>query len=195
MKSLILERTSKGNEVFDIEADLLRDRKIFISGEINQETATEFLKCMFELKKISAAEPVKIFINSPGGDVKAGLMIYDVIRGAGLPVETYCTGMAYSIAAVIFMAGTKWRGILENSSVMIHSPLVNGIRDGSTESIESLGRTLRETKDQLDGIISACTGKSREEVSEATSYDHYFTAAGAVEYGIADGIEKIGDIK
>lgn len=168
----------------------LMNRNIFLNGQINVESANEFLSQFLFLEQESA-EPITIYINSPGGDVNAGLMIYDMIQGSQLPINMICIGMAASMAAIIFASGQKGkRYILPHSKVMIHEPLLaNGVA-GSATSIKNISESIMETRATVNGLLAHHTGKTIEEINEATSFDNYMNAPEAIAFGICDKITR-----
>jgi ATP-dependent Clp protease protease subunit len=168
----------------------LMNRNIFLTGEINQAMANTFLS-EFMFLEDESREPVTIYINSPGGEVNAGLMIYDVIQGSKLPIFIACTGMAASMAAIILAGGQKGRRlIMKHSKVMIHEPLIaNGV-GGSATSIKNISESILETRDICNGILAEHTGKSRAEIDKATAFDNFMNSKEAVEFGICDKIIK-----
>lgn len=170
----------------------LMNRKIFLTGEINMEMANDFV-LQFMFLEEDSSEPVTIYINSPGGEVNAGLMIYDVIQGSNLEINMVCTGMAASMAAIIFAGGQKGRRyILKHSRVMIHEPLIAGGIGGSATSIKNISESILTTKKIVNGILAEHTGKTEEEIDKATGFDNYMDAREAIEFGICDAIsEKI----
>ncbi len=166
----------------------LMNRKVFLTGEINDDSAIEIVSQLMFLQNESD-ETISIYINSPGGSVNAGLMIMDVIASMKVPVNMYCVGMAASMAAVILASGKKGRRyILPHSEVMIHEPLLSGGAGGSATSIKRKAESILETKDILNSILSAHTGRTVEEIDTATSYDNYMNAKECVEFGICDKI-------
>ena len=167
------------------------DRKIFITGEITPDTANDFMSQLFYLEQENSDEPVTIYINSPGGEVNAGLMIYDLIQESKLNINVVCTGRAASMAAILLAGGKKEnRYILRHSEVMIHEPLLSQGVGGSATSIGKISESILKTRDILNGILSKHTGKTLEEINEATAYDHYMSATEAIEFGICDKIWK-----
>lgn len=170
----------------------LMNRCIFLTGSIESETANAFLSQMLYLEQESA-DPVTIYINSLGGEVQAGLMIYDAIQGSELPIYMVCTGMAASMAAIILASGQKGRRyILTHSQVMIHEPLIaNGV-GGSATSIQNISESILETREILNGILAKHTGKCMAEIRAATSFDHLMNAEEAIRFGMCDALtEKI----
>lgn len=173
----------------------LMNRTLFLTGSIDREMADSFLSQFLFLEKEST-EPITIYINSPGGEVNSGLMIYDTIQGSKLTINMVCTGMAASMAAIIFAGGQKGRRyILKHSKVMIHEPLIaNGV-GGSATSIKNISESILETRKICNGILAEHTGKNIEEIDEATSFDNYMNADEAIEFGICDKITKSIQVK
>ena len=166
----------------------LMNRMIFLTGAIDGEMANNFLSQFIYLEQESD-EPVTIYINSPGGEVNAGLMIYDTIRGSSLPIDMVCTGMAASMAAILLAGGQKGRRyILKHSKVMIHEPLISNGVGGSATSIKNISDSILETREVVNGILAEHTGKSIEEINDATNFDNYMNAEEAIEFGICDEI-------
>lgn len=166
----------------------LTNRNIFLNGEINADMANFFLTQLLYLEE-TPDEPVNIYINSPGGEVNAGLMIYDAIQGSKLEINMICTGLAASMAAVLLAGGQKGsRYILRHSKVMIHEPLLaNGV-GGSATSIRKISESIIETREMVNGILAKHTGKTVEEINEATSFDNYMSAEEAIAFGLCDRI-------
>lgn len=189
----MLIRSSGGLYLVPMEAKLMADqRKIFIEGEINADKALEFIKQLLCLGEESD-KPVNVLINTPGGEINSGLLMYDAIVGSRTPVRMICTGRAYSMGAVLF-ACAKERYMLPNSELMIHQPLLGGKVSGNASSIRSISDSLLETKTKMNMILAKHTGKTEEEMDQATSFDHYFTPEEAVEFGLADRIISFSEI-
>lgn len=186
MSLSIVEENSRGVQEISLENKLFAERKLFI-GDITRQSADEFAKAMMYLS--GSDEPVSIYINSYGGEVNSGLLICDLIRSSRAPVNMYCLGCAYSMAAVILAAGTKGRRfILPHSRVMIHEPLLAGGVSGSATSISIISDTIIEMRNIVNGILAERTGKTREEINKATAFDNLMNARQAVEFGICDRI-------
>ena len=165
----------------------LMNRIIFVSGDIDAEMANNFLSELLFLEE--CRKPVTIYINSRGGEVNAGLMIYDIIQGSGLEINMVCTGMAASTAALIFAGGQKGiRFILPNSKVMIHEPLISSGVGGSATSIKNISDSIIEEKYRLSRILAKHVGRTVEEIDKATSFDNVMNAEEAVKFGICDRI-------
>lgn len=166
------------------------DRKIFLTGEINAEMANAFLSEILFLEQ-EPTKPVTIYINSPGGEVNAGLMIYDVIQGSGLEINMVCTGMAASMAAILLAGGKKGhRYILKYSKVMIHEPLITRGVGGSATSIKNISESILETRKLVNGILAEHTGKTMEAIDEATSFDNFMNAEEAIAFGLCDAVAE-----
>ena len=166
----------------------LTNRTIFLNGEINADMANFFVTQLLYLEE-TPNEPVNIYINSPGGEVNAGLLIYDAIQGSKLEINMICTGLAASMAAVLLAGGQQGsRYILRHSKVMIHEPLLaNGV-GGSATSIRKISESIIETRELVNGILAKHTGKTVEEINEATSFDNYMSAEEAIAFGLCDRI-------
>ena len=178
---------ARGSTVIPLDSELLSERIILIDDTITSQTAVDFYKSMRFLAKTD--EPIKVVICSGGGEVISGQAIYDLMQGVKNEVHTYCIGRAASMAAVLLAAGTKGhRYILPHSEVMIHEVLIGGGVGGSATSISKISESINKTRDVMNGILAKHTGKTIEEINEATSFDNYMTAQQAVEFGICDKI-------
>lgn len=180
-------KSSSGISLIPLETSLLANRTIFLEGEINHETACRFLRQLMVLCQ-EGTKPIKLLINSPGGEIQAGMLIYDSIQGCAVPIQMYCVGRAYSMGAVLFASGRHGRYILPNSEVMLHEPLLGNRVSGNASSIRSISESLLQVKQKLNGILVKHSGRSEQEIEAATSYDHYFSADEAINFGIADCI-------
>lgn len=181
-----IEENSRGIQEVSLENKLFAERKLFL-GDITRQSADEFAKAMMYLSR--SGEPIDIYINSCGGEVNSGLLICDLLQSSKAPVNMYCLGCAYSMAAVILAAGTKGRRfILPHSRVMIHEPLLAGGVSGSATSISMISDTIIEMRNIVNGILAEHTGKTREEINKATAFDNLMNARQAVEFGICDKI-------
>lgn len=182
-------RTASGNSWVPIESHLLPEGNIFIRDEITAESACEFVQEVMYLRREDHQKKIKIYINSPGGEVNGGLVIYDALKGLDVDYDIYCIGMAASMAAIILAAGKKGRRfILPHSKIMIHEPLISGGVGGSATSIQCTAESILETKRISVELLAADTGKSIKEVEKAISFDNYMNAKEAIEFGICDEI-------
>ena len=165
-------------------------RRLFLTGEINADMANEFMLQMMYLEDDNSS-PVTIYINSPGGSIDAGLMIYDAIQGNNLTINMVCMGQACSMAALLLAGGQHGRRyIMPHSKVMIHEPLISGGVGGSATSIKNISDSILETKKIVNEILSKHTGKTAEEIDAATAYDNFMNAKEAMEFGICDDITE-----
>lgn len=166
----------------------LMNRRLFINGEIDGDLANDFLSEFLYLEQESD-EPVTIYVNSHGGEVNAGLMIYDIIQESKLAINIVCTGIAASMAAILVAGGQKDRRyILPHSKMMIHEPLIGGGVGGSATSIKNISESILKTREITNGILAKHTGKSIEEIDKATSFDNYMDAEQSIEFGLCDRI-------
>ncbi len=164
----------------------LMNRRLFINGEINVESANDFLSEFLYLEQESR-EPVTIYVNSPGGEINAGLMMYDIIQESNLKINMVCTGLAASMAALLVAGGQKGRRfILPHSKMMIHEPLIGGGVGGSATSIKNISESILKTREITNGILAKHTGKSIAEIDNATSFDNYMDAEQAIDFGLCD---------
>lgn len=189
----VIERTSSGTHLIPIEVKAFEARTIYLQGEINEATVSELIREIIELNRQDETKPIKVLITSPGGVVDHGLAAYDAIVTSKAPVWTYCIGTAYSMGAILFIAGSK-RMILNNSKVMLHQPLIGENSGGNASSVQSLSDSLMQTKNQLVEIISKHSGMTKKQVDKQINYDHYYNAKEAVEAHLADEIVGIDSI-
>lgn len=182
-------RGSNGITLVPIESCLMTSRKIFIEGEINCESAVSFFKKIVFLNVENQQEPIKIFVNSSGGEINSGMLMYDVIQSSKAPIEMFCIGQAYSMAALLCACGSHGnRYILPHSKIMLHEPLLGNSVGGNSSSIRSIADSLMQTRNHINSLLAKHTGKTTTEVEEATCFDHYFSPEEAVEFGLCDEI-------
>ena len=182
----VIEKTSIGERVYDIYSRLLKDRIVFIGGEINDEVANAIISELLFLDSQSNDE-ISIYINSPGGSITSGMAIYDTMGFVKSPISTICIGMAASMASVLLAIGDKGkRFILPNSEVMIHQPL-GGVNGQATE-IKIVADRILYLRNKLNKILSDKTGKDISEIEKDTERDYYLNASDALEYGLVDKI-------
>ena len=185
-------KSNQGTREISLRSHLLSQRTILLTEEITDETAVTFLTELSCLKE--SDEPVRILINSMGGSVSAGLMIYDLIHARPCPMDLYCAGTAASMAAILLAAGPKGhRFILPHSTTMIHEPQIADCAfGGSASSIRNLSDKLMQMQDLTNQMLAECTGRPIREINKATAYDHFMNAQESVEFGICD--EVVEDI-
>ncbi len=183
----VIESTNRGERAYDIYSRLLKERIIILSDEVNHVTASLITAQLLFLEAEDPDKDIQFYINSPGGSVTDGLMIYDTMQHIKPDVQTICMGMAASMGAFLLSAGTKGkRCILPNAEVMIHQPL--GGAQGQATDIQIAAEHIKRTKARLNTILAANTGKSIEEIEKDTDRDNWLTAEQALEYGIVDRI-------
>lgn len=183
----VIEQTSKGERSYDIYSRLLKDRIIFISGEIDDYTANLVVAQLLFLEAENPDKDINVYINSPGGSITAGMAIFDTMEYIKPDISTICVGMAASMGAFLLAAGTKGkRYALPNAEVMIHQPL-GGARGQASDIKIQADRILKMRKD-LNTILSEKTGKPYDQVEKDTDRDFFMTAQEAVEYGLIDKV-------
>lgn len=186
----VFEDSCNGINTISIQTKHFTNRKMFLTGEVTEEMAIDFVSQFKYLAQSN--EPVDIYLNSPGGSVNAGLVIYDLIQEAPFEVNIYCIGMAASMGAVILAGGQKGhRFILPHSKVMIHEPLIAGGVGGSATSLKKTSDSILETKKIINEILSKHTGKKIKEIDKATAFDNYMNAEDAIKFGLCDEIKNI----
>ena len=182
-------RNSAGIMLVPAETHLLSSRKIFLEGEIADEMACDFVRNIIFLYRQNKDEPIDVLINSHGGSINAEMLIYDVMQSISDKIRTWCIGKAYSMGAVLFASANKGnRFILPNAEVMIHEPLLGGKIGGNTSSIKAISESLLQIRTKMNQLLSRHTGRSVEEIEEATSYDHYFDSQEAIHFGLCDKV-------
>lgn len=187
-------KSATGYSTMPIECNLLTKRIIFIEGEITQDTAVETCKSLLSLAAENHNFPVDIIINSNGGAVDAGLLILDAMEGSGLEIHTWRLSRAFSMAALIFSAGSK-RYILKHAELMLHQSLVSATRiEGNVSIIKAVSDSLISTSKIINTILSRYTGKSLEEIESVTRTDTYFNAVEAISFGLADEIADLSGL-
>lgn len=180
--------SAHGTREVSLNTRHLMNRRLFINGDIDGQLANDFLSEFLYLEQESD-EPVTIYVNSHGGEVDAGLMIYDIIQESRLKINIVCTGIAASMAAIIVAGGQKGRRyILPHSKMMIHEPLIGGGVGGSATSIKNISESILKTRQITNGILAKHTGKSIEDIDKATSFDNHMDAQQAIEFGLCDRI-------
>lgn len=184
---MVIEQSGRGERSFDIYSRLLRDRVIFLGGEVNDESADLVIAQLLFLESEDPEKDISLYINSPGGSVYAGLGIYDTMQFIKPDVSTICVGMAASMGAFLLAAGAKGkRYSLPHSRIMIHQP--SGGSRGTSSDIQIQAREIEDLKDMLNGILAERTGQSIEQVRIDTDRDNYMNPQQALEYGLIDSI-------
>ena len=184
---MVVEKTSGGERAYDIYSRLLKDRIVFVSGEIEDEMANAIVAQLLFLQAEDSKKEISMYINSPGGSVTAGLAILDTMRMVKCPVATYCVGQAASMGAILLSAGEKGkRHALPNARIMIHQPW--GGAQGKASDIEITAKEILRLKEILNGILADASGKTLEEVTKDTDRDHFMSAEEAKKWGLVDKV-------
>ncbi len=183
----VIEQTNRGERSYDIFSRLLNDRIIVLSDEGNDTTASLIVAQLLYLEGQDPEKDLRLYINSPGGSVTAGMAIYDTMQYIKCDVSTICMGLAASMGAFLLSSGAKGkRYALPNSEIMIHQPL-GGARGQATD-IKIVADQIIKTKERLNRILAENTGRSIEEIARDTDRDNYLTAQEACEYGLVDKV-------
>jgi ATP-dependent Clp protease protease subunit len=185
----VLEKTSYGERAYDIYSRLLKDRIIFLGSPINDAVANTIIAQLLFLDSEDKQQDIKLYINSPGGSVSAGLAIYDTMQYVKPNVSTICVGQAGSMAAIILAGGAKGKRLaLPNSEVMIHQ--VMGGAEGQAIDIKIRAEHILKVKARLDKILVKHTGKTLSQIERDTDRDNFMSADEAITYGIIDKLIK-----
>ena len=183
----VIEQNSRGERSYDIYSRLLKDRIIFLGEEVTDVSDNLVVAQMLFLEAEDPGKDIHFYINSPGGSVSAGFAIYDTMQYIKCDVSTICIGMAASMGAFLLSGGAKGKRLaLPNAEIMIHQPS-GGARGQETE-IRIVAENILKTRNKLNEILAANTGKSVEEISRDTERDNYMTAQEAVAYGLIDSV-------
>ena len=183
----VIEQTSRGERSYDIYSRLLKDRIIFLGEEINDAVASIVVAQLLFLESEDPSKDIHLYINSPGGSVTAGMAIYDTMKYIKCDVSTVCIGMAASMGAFLLAGGAKGkRFALPNAEIMIHQPL--GGAQGQATEIEIAARHILQTKEKLNKILAANTGRDYDVIAADTERDNWMTAEEAKEYGLIDRV-------
>lgn len=186
---MVVEQSGVGERSYDIFSRLLKDRIIFLDGEVNDVTADLIVAQLIFLESEDPSKDISIYINSPGGSVTAGMAIYDTIQYIRPDVQTICMGQAASMGALLLTAGTKGkRFILPSARVMIHQPW-GGVEGQATDIAIHTKEILRIKKLTTDILVN-CTGKDAETVKKDVERDYFLSADEALEYGLVDKVMR-----
>ena len=184
---IVVEQTSRGERSYDIFSRLLNDRIVMLSEEVNDVTASLVVAQFLYLEAQDPDKDIQFYINSPGGSVTSGFAIYDTMQYLKCDVSTICVGLAASMGAFLLSSGAKGKRIaLPNAEIMIHQP-IGGFRGQATD-IQIHAEHMQRTKDNLNRILAENTGKSIEEVREASERDNFMTAEQAKDFGLIDNV-------
>ncbi|WP_418746173.1 ATP-dependent Clp endopeptidase proteolytic subunit ClpP [Frisingicoccus sp.] len=183
----VIEQTSRGERSYDIFSRLLKERIIFLGEEVTDVSANLIVSQLLFLESEDPGKDISLYINSPGGSVTAGMAIYDTMNYIKCDVSTICMGMAASMGAFLLAGGTKGKRMaLPNSTIMIHQP--SGGAQGQATEINIVAEQILKTRQRLNEILAANTGKPLEIIAQDTERDNYMTAEEAREYGLVDKV-------
>ncbi len=187
MIPMVVETSGRGERAYDIYSRLLKERVVFLVGEVNDHTANLIVAQMLFLESENPDKDIHFYINSPGGSISAGMAIYDTMQFIKPQVSTLCIGMAASMGAFLLQAGEKGkRFALPNSTVMIHQPL-GGFR-GQASDIEIHAKYILSLRERLYTLMAQHTGRTVEEIARDSERDNFLTAQEAMEYGLVDQV-------
>ena len=183
----VIEQSSRGERSYDIYSRLLKERIIFLDGEVNDASASVIVSQLLFLEAEDPNKDIHLYINSPGGSVTAGMAIYDTMNYIKCDVSTICIGMAASMGAFLLSSGAKGkRYALPNAEVMIHQP--SGGAQGQATEIKIVAEHILRTRSKLNNILAANTNQPLEVIERDTERDYYMSADEAKEYGIVDTV-------
>ena len=190
---MVVEQTARGERAYDIYSRLLKERVIFIVGQVEDHMANLVVAQLLFLESENPDKDIALYINSPGGSVSAGLSIYDTMQFIKPDVSTMCVGQAASMGAILLAGGTKGkRYALPHSRMMIHQPLAGF--QGQASDIDIHAREVLETRDRLNRILSKHTGQTVEKIGRDTERDNFMGGEAAVTYGLIDRVmERRGE--
>lgn len=184
---MVVEQTGRGERSYDIFSRLLKERIIFLTGEVNDTSASLIIAQILFLESEDSSKDINLYINSPGGSISAGMAIYDTMNYVKCDISTICIGMAASMGAFLLSAGTKGKRLaLPNAEVMIHQPL--GGAQGQSTDVQIYAHRLLRMRNKLNEILSQLTGQNIEIIAQDTERDNFMTAQQAKDYGLIDKI-------
>ena len=184
---MVVEKSGNGERAYDIYSRLLKDRIVFVGGEIDDDMANATIAQLLFLQSQDQDKDISMYINSPGGSVTAGLAILDTMKMVKCPVSTYCVGQASSMGAILLASGEKGRRYaLPHARIMVHQPW--GGAQGKASDIEITAREILRLKEMLNGILAEASGRTLESVENDTDRDHFMSAEEAKAWGIVDKV-------
>lgn len=191
---MVVEQSSRGERSFDIYSRLLRERIVFLNGEVNDPVSALVCAQLLFLEAENPTKPIHLYINSPGGVITSGLAIYDTMQYLRAPVQTLCMGTARSMGSFLLMAGEPGeRAALPNASLHVHQPL-GGVQ-GQASDILIHAEEIRQSKHRMTRLYAEHCGRSYEEVERSLDRDRFMTAEEALEWGLIDRILKVREVE
>ncbi len=186
---IVIEKTGRGERAYDIFSRLLRDRVVFISGPIEDDSANLVIAQMLFLSNEDAKTDIHLYINSPGGSITAGLAVYDTMQFLRCDVATYCVGQAASMAAVLLAGGKNGkRSLLKNGRVLLHQPLITGVLTGPATDLDIEAKEILRLRSRLYQILAKDTGQAVEKIEKDCDRNLWLEANEAIAYGLADRV-------
>ena len=182
----IIKESSRGYDLIPIRDEMLSHREVELAGEVDADSVNALIRELRYLQRQDPEGEIIMYINSPGGGVDSGLALYDVMQAVSCPIWTVCVGLAASMAALLFISGSR-RDMLPHSRLMIHDPLIVQT-GGSALRLKAVSDDLMETRQITARVIAEHSGRSLEEILEKTATDSFFRAEEAVAFGLADNI-------
>jgi ATP-dependent Clp protease protease subunit len=188
---MVIEQTGRGERSFDIYSRLLNDRIIFLGTPVTAEVANLIVAQLIHLESDDPDRDISLYINSPGGDVYAGLAIYDTMRYVRSEIQTICFGMAMSMGAILLAGGAKGKRIaLPNSKIMIHQGHTSGF-EGQATDVEIRAREILALQRRMEELLAADTGHTPERIHDDTQRDNFMTSEEALSYGLIDRVVDV----
>ena len=185
---MVVEQTVRGERSYDIYSRLLNDRIVFLSDEINDQTASLVVAQLLFLEAQDPDKDIDLYINSPGGSITSGMAIYDTMNFIKCDVSTICIGMAASMGSFLLSAGAKGKRLaLQNAEIMIHQPLLGGLQ-GQASDIKIHADHIIRVRERMNRIYAEQTGQTVEQIEKDTNRDNFLTAEEACRYGLIDRV-------
>ncbi|UCD29080.1 MAG: ATP-dependent Clp protease proteolytic subunit [Planctomycetota bacterium] len=186
---IVVEKTGRGERSYDIYSRLLKDRIVFLGGNIDDDAANVIIAQMLFLSNEDSKLPISFYINTPGGSVSAGLAVYDTMQFLRCEVHTFCIGMAASMGAVLMSGGTKdKRYVLPNARLLLHQPLIGGVLEGPATDLSIEAAEIIRLRQLLYHLLAKHCGRPIEEIETDCDRNKWLSADEAIEYGLVDFI-------
>lgn len=186
---IVIEKSGRGERAYDIYSRLLRDRIVFLTGVVDDDSANLVVAQLLFLSNEDPKADIHFYINSPGGSVSAGLGVYDTMQFVRPDVATYCIGVAASMGSLLLMAGAAGkRYVLPNGRVLLHQPLMGGVMQGPATDLGIQAKEMIRTRERLYNIMTKHTGKDYETVARDCERDKWLDDQEAVDYGVVDSV-------
>ena len=183
------EKSTKQNNGAKIQEQFLKQRKIFLWGEVSDKSAKDITEKLLYLEAEAPGKEITFYINTPGGSITAGMAVYDTMQLISSPIKVVVTGMAASMGSILLCGATKGKRLLyPHSRVLIHQPLISGQMIAVAVDIHIQAQEMERLRDELNTILANCSGQPLEKIQQDTDRDFYMTATEAIDYGLADEI-------